>query len=143
MMPIFEKDLYSLITTSSAITALVSNRVYFVLQPKGTSIPSIVLSLVTTNDLYESSGCTGLREGVWQIDCYGADYYTAKSVSKAVRLLLDNYMGNMGGSVSPYVAGTAVTSCMISKDWDMPYEEGGKGFVYRSLLEIRMRYIDS
>jgi hypothetical protein len=133
-----EKGLYMLLAADPDTSAIVGSRIYFILQPKGTIVPSIVLSLVATNDLYATTGCTGLREAVWQIDAYAADYYSARATSRAARLLLENFTGNL-----PDADATQVISSIISKDWDMPYEEGGKGFVYRGLLEVRMNYYDT
>ena len=133
-----EKGVWMLLSQDPGTSAIVGTGIYFILQPKGTTVPSIVLSLVATNDLYATTGCTGLREAVWQVDGYAVDYYSARSVTRAVRLLLENYTGNL-----PDADATEVISCIISKDWDMPYEAGNKGFVYRSLLEFRMHYYDT
>jgi hypothetical protein len=133
-----EKGLYMLIAQDSGVAALVNNRVYFILQPKGTGVPSVVLSLVATKDLYDTTGCTGLREALWQVDAYAADYYSCRATSRAVRLLLESFTGNL-----PDADATQVIAAFIEKDWDMPYESGGKGFVFRSLLEVRLHYYDT
>ena len=127
-----------LLAADPGVSAIVTNRIYFILQPKGTSVPSIVLSLVATNDTYATTGCTGLREAIWQFDCYAVDYYSARATSRAVRLLLESYTGNL-----PDADATEVTAVIVSKDWDMPYESGAKGFIFRSLLEVRMHYYDT
>ena len=127
-----------LLTADSGVSAIVGNRIYYILQPKGTIVPSLVLSCVSTRDLYSMSGITGLREGQWQIDCYASDYYSASGLQLAVKSLLENYVGNL-----PDTDSTAVAATFIDKCWDMPYEEGGKGFIYRSLLDVRFHYYDT
>jgi hypothetical protein len=134
----FEKGLYELITQNAGVSALVSNRIYFILQPKGTSVPSIVLSIIATGDTYSFKGASGLRAALIQVDAYASNYYDARATSRAVRLLLENYAGNL-----PDADATSVLGCVVEKDWDMPYEEGQKGFVYRALLEVRMFYSDT
>ena len=127
-----------LLVADTDTAAYVGNRVYWNLQPKGTQVPSVVLDIIATNDLYSMGGTSGMRELVLQADCYAADFYSARGLSRAVRLLLENYTGNL-----PDADATSVSSCIISKDFDMQYEPGGKGFIYRSLLEVRMHYYDT
>jgi Protein of unknown function (DUF3168) len=134
----FIKGLYMLLTADPGVSAIVGSRVYFILQPKMTLVPSLVLSCVSTSDLYTMSGITGFREGQWQIDCYASDYYSASGLQLAVRSLLENYVGNL-----PDTDATAVTATFIEKAWDMPYEQGGKNFIYRSLLGVRFHYYDT
>lgn len=134
----FTKGLYELLTQDPGVSAIVDGRVYFILQPKGTSVPSVILSCIATNDMYAMSGNVGLREGVWQFDCYASDYYSANALQLAVRSLLEDYTGNL-----PDADSTAVSACIISKSWDMPYEAGQKGFIYRALLEVRIHYYDT
>jgi len=135
---LFEKGIYELISQDSGVNALVNGRVYWILQTKGTSVPSIVLSIVATGDTYSLNGASGLRDALIQVDAYASNYYDARATSRAVRLLLENYSGNM-----PDADATQVIGCVVEKDWDMPFETGAKGFVYRALLEVRMHYYDT
>lgn len=133
----FVKGLYMLLAADPGVSAIVGNRIYYILQPKGTIVPSLVLSCVSTSDLYSYTGITGLREGAWQIDCYASDYYSASGLQLAVKSVLENYVGDL-----PDTDATPVAATFIDKCWDMPYEEGGKGFIYRSLLNVRFHYYD-
>lgn len=133
----FVKGLYMLLSNDPGISSFVNGRVYWILQPKGTSVPSVVLTVVSNKDLYAMSGNAGLQEALVQIDCYGAAYYDAAGTALAVRGLLEDYVGNL-----PDTDATAVIATFIEKTWDMPYEEGGKGFIYRTLLEVRFHYYD-
>jgi hypothetical protein len=135
---VIEKGIYGLLTQATSVSALVGNRVYYILQPKGTLVPSVVIGTVATDDVYSVAGASGLRFGLYQFDAYAADYYSCRAVSRAVRLLLENYKGNL-----PDADATTVLGCMIEKDWDMPYEAGQFGFVYRALLEVRFIYQDT
>jgi hypothetical protein len=132
-----EQGIYELVNADSGITAL-ANGVYWVLAPKGAVVPYLVLSRVATGDTYTMDGSTGFRDGLFQVDCFATDYYTSRSISLAVRQLLESYRGNL-----PDANSTAVCGVFTEKDWDMPYEEGAKGFVYRALLQFRVWYYDS
>jgi hypothetical protein len=132
------KGLYMLLTQDPDTSAVVGTRVYFVLMPKGVAVPAVVLTNITTSDLYDAAGNTGKREGLWQIDCFAANYQDAAALQSTVRNLLKDYTGNL-----PDASATPVIATFIEKDWDMPYEEGTKGFVYRALLEVRFHYYDS
>ena len=133
-----EKGIFMLIVADPDTSAIIGNGCYWILQPKGTTVPSVVLSVVATNDLYSTSGCTGLREMVLQMDSYASDAYSAAGLSRSLRLLWENYTGNL-----PDADATQVIASFISKDWMMPYEAGQKGFIYRNLLEFRMHYYDT
>lgn len=111
--------------------------VYWILAPKTSVLPFVVLSRVTTNDAYTTDGPTGFREGIFQVDCYAGTYYQAQQIADAVREALWNYTGTLSDTDS-----TVVNAVMLSKDWDMPYEEGAApvGFIYRKLLEFRIWY---
>src|ERR1017187_5743761 len=133
-----EKGLFMFLAADPGVSAIVGSRIYFILQPKGTSVPSIVLSITLANGFYTLKGATGLRGALIQVDSYATDYYSARATSKAVRLLLENYQGNM-----PDNDATAVSGCVIKKDWDMPFEAGQKGFINRALLECQLFYYDT
>ena len=132
-----EQGIYELLTTEPAVEALI-NDVYWILAPKNQPLPYIVASRVLTEDTYTMEGATPLRGCLFQMDCYATDYYTARAISTAVRKLLESYTGNL-----PDVDSTPVTAVFTEKDWDMPYEEGAKGFVYRALLQFRIWTYDT
>lgn len=146
-----EQGLLQLIAQSSAVKALVPNdvagnpQIYWVLAPKGAKLPYILLSLTDTEDSYSTQGNTGLRFGLFQVDCYtdskagiSSGLYTCVKISKAVRSVVDGYSGNL-----PDADSTAVGSIFIEKDWNMPYTEGATGFEFRRLLELRVGYYEN
>jgi Protein of unknown function (DUF3168) len=133
-----EQGLYALLTQDPGVSALVSTSVYWILAPKGASLPYVVLNRVATNDVYDEDGASGFRNALFQIDCYATSFYPARAISLAVRTLLESYRGNL-----PDVNATPVSAVITEKDWDMPFEEGGKGFVYRALLAFRIHHYDT
>lgn len=146
-----EQGIFQLLTTTAAITAIVPNdiagtpQIYWVVAPKSAKLPYIVLNRDSTLDQYTMAGPIGLRGALVQVDCYTDSttgvtnaYYTVRALSKAVRQALGAFTGNL-----PDADATAVQAVFTEKDWDMPYEEGSKGYVLRSLLEFRVWYIDN
>jgi hypothetical protein len=132
-----EQGLYQLITADSSITSLATGGVYWILAPKGAIVPYIVLNRVATTDTHTVDGAIGLRGALFQVDCYATTYYAARAISVAVRSLIGSYTGNL-----PDTDSTDVDGIFTEKDWDMPYEEGAKGFVFRALLEFRVWYYE-
>jgi hypothetical protein len=112
--------------------------VYWVLAPKGAAYPLIVLSRVATSDTYTFAGSAGFRNALFQVDCFSSTYYECRRVADAVRVLLESYKGNL-----PDTDATAVAAVLTNKDWDLVFEEGAVGFVFRAMLEFRVWYYDS
>ena len=104
-------------------------------RPTSLALLYVVLSRVTTKDSYDMVGDTSLREGLFQADCYSADHYGSRAVAKAVWNLLKSHRGTL-----PDTDSTKVQATFIDKDWDMPYQEGAKGFVFRALLHFRVHF---
>lgn len=138
-----EQGLFQYIQSSSQLAALADTTngkgVYWVLMPKGkgASVPCVVLSRTATTDTYAMQGSLKYRGALFQADCYGASYYSSRALADAVRGILNSLIN------STLPDGTVTSGAQITKDWDMPYEEGGLGFVYRALLEFRVWYRES
>ena len=130
-----EHGLLQLVAQDSGVSALVGAKVYWILAPKGAVVPYVVLSRVVTKNFYDMTGATGLQEGLFQIDCYATDFYASRAISKAVRDLLKSYRGTL-----PEMDNTRLQAAFIDKDWDLPYQEGSKGFVYRAMLHVRVEF---
>jgi hypothetical protein len=135
-----EKGLFRLIQTDANVATLVTTTngtgVYWILLPKGAAVPCIILSRVATDDTYAMSGTMKFRGALFQVDCYAASFYQSSELADIVRHLLESFRGTLA-------EGTVVQGIQTTKNWSMPYEEGGKGFVYRELVEVRVWYQDS
>lgn len=135
-----DTGLLQLVKQDSAVNALVSGHVFQILAPKGNqgpaALPYIIQTCIATHDDYSMSGVVGLREGLFQYDCYDTTHNEARAIAKALRDLLKNYKGTLPDSDS-----TQVTAVFVDKDWDMPFEEGGKSFVHRVMMHFRVHYI--
>jgi hypothetical protein len=139
-----EQGLLQYVGSDSAVKSLVPNdaagnpQIYWILAPKGAVLPYIVMSRIATGDMYTTKGATGFRDGLFQVDSYASTFYTARAIALAVRKVLQSFQGNL-----PDADSTAVNAVFTEKDWDVPYEEGGKGFVFRALLQFRVWYYDA
>ncbi len=137
-----EQGLFQLITSDTAVKTAVgadangTTRAFWILARQGSAVPFLVLSRVATSDTYAMAGSVNFRDGLFQVVTYASDYYTSRSISAVVRQLLENFTGALPD-------GTVVSSVMVQKDWDMPFEEGAKGFVYGAYLQFRVWYRDS
>lgn len=137
-----EQGLLQKLTTDAGVSALVGTQVYWILAPKGAAVPYIVGSRTATGDTHTVDGDIKLRGGLFQVDCFASGagnigYYASRAIAKAVRDSLEGYKGTL-----PDADSTAVNAVFVQKDWDMPYQEGAKGFVYRALLEFRVWYVE-
>lgn len=131
-----EQGLYQLLTAETSVTTLASGGVFWVMAPGKTPVPYLILNRVWTGDLHTMAGFTGVREALFQVDCYSTTYYGARAMATAVRQTLDAYQDNL-----PDTDSTAVLSSLVEKDWDLSYEEGSqKGFVFRTMLQFRIWY---
>lgn len=81
-------------------------------------------------------GITALVDGEIQIDSYGDDPVSARQVSKAVKAAFANFSGALPD-------GTTAQFVDITMDVDEPYEQGGGGYLYRSLLRLKAFYTES
>ena len=136
-----EQGLFQLITQDTAIKAAVgvdksgTTSCYWILIPQGAALPALVLSRVATSDTYAMSGSLNFRNAVFQITCYGSDYYTSRNIANVVRTALQDFTGTLSDTDS-----TVVDSVVFEKDFDMNYETGSKGFIYGSYLHFRVWY---
>jgi hypothetical protein len=128
------EGLYQKLVGDSGVNAIVNGRVYFQLQPKGTSVPSVVIQQATSEDVYHTKGASGFRFVGVQFDSYGANYTQAVQTSNAVRVLLQSFKGVLPD-------GTSVDGSVVRRDVDLPYEQGPgeRGFVYRRMLTIEFQ----
>jgi hypothetical protein len=89
-----EKDLQDKLQGTSAVTALVSSRVYVARAPQSESRDCIVLSMID----YKRDHLANVPTETVQISCYSTTYTGAKSIALAVVNALQRFHGTMGGT---------------------------------------------
>ncbi len=89
-----QQDIVTLLTSSSALNALVSTRIYPVVIPTGSSLPCVTYS-VTSNVVIDgySLDMQGLNRARVSVDVFSTSYLEAHTTAQAVRAALDGYTG--------------------------------------------------
>lgn len=88
-----EEELRALLLGASTVTAICGTRINFGAHPQGQSLPAIVLNTVGDFQGVTISAPEGHSEARVQVDCYGANYGSAKNLYRAVRGVLTGYAG--------------------------------------------------
>jgi len=85
-----ETTLYSTLSSNSALTTLVSTRIYPNIAPDNAAVPYLTYQVIvgTAHNLYR--GAPASERKVIQIDCIANSYSSAKSISAAVKTALVN-----------------------------------------------------
>lgn len=87
-----ESTLYSILTSTTAITALTSTRIYPLVIPEESPLPAISYSIVGGSAKFTNDTRSTVRIR-WEVNCWGASYSDAVTLRNAVVQSLDNYVG--------------------------------------------------
>ncbi|MGF7161285.1 hypothetical protein FHS85_002920 [Rhodoligotrophos appendicifer] len=95
-----EEVLVNHLLTSSALAALVSDRVFPVVRPQAWLRPAIVITKISGLPDYTNDGPSGLASSRYQVDCWADTYAAATDVSRAVKAALSgmDVQGGDGGT---------------------------------------------
>lgn len=115
---VIEEALYTYLSSHTGLTVLVSNRIYPVVMPQGTTLPAVTFSKVSGPRVHAMNRDAGLAHPRFQVSCWGATYKQAKDVAAQVRAALQDFKGTMGG------AGGVVVSGVFIQDENDLYEPG-------------------
>jgi hypothetical protein len=132
--------LFAQLEATPSVTSLLSNSaaIYFSLAQKGAVAPFLVLHLVDGPPAGSTlDGVSNMIEGIFQFDSYANDQLTARKLSQAVRDALKNFLGD------PLEDGTVIQFVDVLTDMDDPYEVGGEGYIFRSVLRLQAFYNES
>jgi hypothetical protein len=98
--------------------------------------PYAVLHIVDAPPAAHSlDGPSSLIDGEFQFDSYGDSQQSARQFSQAIRDALKNFSGALND-------GTTIQFFEVSMDVDLPYELGGNGYLYRSMVRLRAFYTE-
>jgi len=78
--------LYTTLSTTSGVTALVSTRIYPNLMPQTPTLPAVVYQMISNVRGERHRGQTGDARPRFQITCWAATYLAAAALSIQVRL---------------------------------------------------------
>jgi len=139
------KGIYSQLTTgnsAAAVQALLNSpaaeSVFINVALKQSAPSYLVLNRVSAPPAGQTlDGASQLIDGEIQFDSYANDQPTAQRLSRTVR---DYFMQTFSGGELP--DGTTIQFVEVTLDQDMPYEEGGTGYLYRALLRLQALYTE-
>lgn len=89
-----ETALYYLLASTTAITALVGDRLFPVTPTRETQVPFAVYQITAADPQLSLGGPTGLSKYTLTIDAYGINESTVLSVLATVRETLNGYAGD-------------------------------------------------
>lgn len=133
------------LTAAAAVTSILAPdpagynnfAVYFSLAKKQAPIPYLVIHALDLPPAEQTmDGASSLSDGEFQFDSYANDQPTARKLSQAVRDALKNFAGALSDA-------TTIQFYEVSIDTDDPYEIGGVGYVFRSVLRLRAFFTEA
>jgi hypothetical protein len=100
------EDFTGYLKANAGVNAIAAGRIYAQNLPQkiGASafnpLPAVVYSQIGGRRPQTMDGTGGLNDGRYQFSCQALDYKTAKQLSQAVRLALENLAGLIGTTVT-------------------------------------------
>jgi hypothetical protein len=123
---------------SVAVSAHSEERVYSVLARSKARMPRIVFTQISGEPARHLSAPSGLKQTMFQIDCWGSTPDEADNLADAVRSALDQYQGVLGHGKH---TATGVTVFISGpRDDFAPPADGGRVKKFRALLEAVIWY---
>jgi hypothetical protein len=92
-MPSIDTAIYTRLTGSGGVAALVSRRVYDAFMPQGPTLPLVTFSQVSGLRDYVMGNQSGLVEARFQVDSWAVTASGARALAEQVRLALSNWHG--------------------------------------------------
>jgi hypothetical protein len=128
-MPI-EEMIYSRLTATTALTDLVSTRIYPLVRPQDSVIPSVVYWRVSNPIIFAMSTSDEISTPRFQFDCYGASFSATRSVARQVKKAIDRWGTSTG---TPVVIRSDVVNEMDDYDSDLSeYQSIVEAIIYHS-----------
>lgn len=117
-MSVLEPKIYTVLSGSSAVSAVVSARIYPLVLPQDVTLPAITYVRISGGQVNSMGGYSGLENPRMQIDVWGATYTAAKTLAALVHAAMS--------------AATTFSALLIS-DMDL-YEDDTK--IYRVSMDF-------
>ena len=92
------KAIYNLLSSASAVTDIVANRIYPLRVPDKTAFPCITYQTISNVPYNSKSGFTSYQSRV-QVNVFENDYNNAFILSDAIKTALADKVGTFGGVV--------------------------------------------
>ena len=90
------KGVRNYLVSKSAVTDLVSTRIYPAVLPQAATLPAVVYSVITNVPNDDVLGSSGSVTANVQLDIYSDAHITTNNISEQIRLQMQGYSGAMG-----------------------------------------------
>jgi hypothetical protein len=128
-----EAFLYQRLTSQTAVSSLISSRVYPLIAPQGTPLPLVVYQRTAVERPQSLSGNVGNPMVTLQLTTYGTSYTSVKTIARAVRIAIDGWTGTTAGVTIQ--RSTLLTEAdgvdMPADDQMLPYYSVQQSFEFR------------
>ena len=88
-----EAFLFQRLTSQTAVSSHVGQRVFPLIAPTGTPLPLVVFQRTSVDRPRSLTGNVGNPVVTLQLTTYGTSYTSVKQIARAVRLAIDNWTG--------------------------------------------------
>jgi len=92
-----EAFLFQRLTSQTAVSSLIGQRVFPLIAPTGTPLPLVVFQRTAVERPQSLTGNVGNPVVTMQLTTYGTSYTSVKSIARAVRLAVDGWTGTTAG----------------------------------------------
>lgn len=92
----FYTDLFTYLQTISALTTLVSTRMYPLRLPQKPTLPALVIQKIARPRVYSHSGDSNLANPTYQISCWAETHEGAVALEVQLETALTGFSGTMG-----------------------------------------------
>lgn len=116
---IIEQALHDQLAATTAVTDIVSTRIYPEMLPENPTLPAITYQRTSGARTQVMSAASGLAAPHFQVDAWAATYAAVKALATQVRKALDGYTGTLGGT------GGVAADIMLLNDIDLLDPETG------------------
>ena len=124
------KAIYTILTTDSAVSAIVSSRVYPQIAAQGAAFPFVVYVINDITPSDTKSGVSTLDEVRYEILAISENYAEAADLNEKIRTALDRYTGT--------VAAVVIDSIQFT-ELETDYDTASETYIANSEYIIRVK----
>jgi hypothetical protein len=129
--------LYTYLSTQSAITGVVSTKVYPGRAPTGASLPYITYSKLAEPPYHNFGGADIIANPTFEFECWANSDVTAESLMEALRNVLDGFRGTMAT-----VDVRNIIMSSVDEDYTAP-DDGSEQGIFRISADFEIWYVRS
>ena len=93
-----ETGLYSRMADDVTLAGLVSTRIWPAQRSQNSALPAVTYRKRDSEAEYGLWDAPPLYMPLWELDCYGETYASARAVADRVKALFDRFIGDLGGA---------------------------------------------